>query len=240
MTTILAIESSASLCSLALQVGDKIFSREATGQRTHTANMLPFVEALLDEAALKVADLDAIAFSAGPGSFTGIRLAASIAKSLAYAADKPVIPVSSLAVIAQGFFRLHSEGHSESQRLDEVAVVTDARMNEVYCGEYRLQGPTVLPVGEDRLIKLAAIDDMSIKAETIVGDAEALLAQRSNFDKKHYVNGQAYALDILPLAAKAFVEKRWVSAMAAEAIYLRGKSGWKTTKEQLADKAKKL
>jgi hypothetical protein len=124
MNNILAIESSSSSCSVALSFNGKINIREDHGERTHTQFILPFIEELLNSENIKASDLDAIAFSAGPGSFTGIRLAASIAKSIAYAAKIPVIAISSLAAIAQSYVRIGKNSES-------CIVATDARMGEI-------------------------------------------------------------------------------------------------------------
>lgn len=230
MSNILAIESSGSLCTLALMANGHVFSREQEGQRSHTQYMLPFVDELLTEANLDIADLDALAFSAGPGSFTGIRLAASVVKSLAYAADVPVIAVSSLAIIGQTFYRQHPEYKSFS-------VVTDARMDEVYIGQYCLNREGLVEAkADDQLVKLSELSEACFDKSCIVGDAQPLLASRDGFLASHFISVQAHALDLLPLAEQKLVVGKVENALQAEAIYLRGKSGWKTTAQQLADK----
>ncbi len=90
----------------------------------HSHRILPMIGALLGDAGLHLADLDALAFGRGPGSFTGLRIGASVAQGLGFAADLPVVPVSSLAALAQG----------EAQ--DRVLAAMDARMNQVYWGVY--------------------------------------------------------------------------------------------------------
>lgn len=232
MQNVLAIESSASLCSLALTVKGMTYSREQEGARSHTQFMLAFVDELLTEADITVQDLTAIAFSAGPGSFTGIRLAASTAKSLAYAAKIPVVAVSSLAVLAQGFYR---------QSADEknCTVITDARMGEVYVGQYECCERLAKSRESDQLLNLevAAVQTFD---DVIVGDAQTLLEDKAAFEQAQFHVLSAHAIDVLSLALDKIKQGDVSSAMQAEAIYLRGKSGWKTTKQQLAEKAKKL
>src|ERR1043165_8137558 len=97
MSLILAIETSSELASCALLAGERLFTRASSGVRTHSAQVLPMVQELLAEAQVKLADLDAIAFGAGPGSFTGVRTATGIAQGLAFGAGLPVIPVVTLA-----------------------------------------------------------------------------------------------------------------------------------------------
>ncbi|MCK7497959.1 MAG: tRNA (adenosine(37)-N6)-threonylcarbamoyltransferase complex dimerization subunit type 1 TsaB [Comamonadaceae bacterium] len=116
---LLALESSSDRCSVALWCDGVLSSRCGDGAQTHSELMLPFVDALLAEAGLRVRSLDALAFGAGPGGFTGLRLACGVAQGLALAADLPVIAVGSLEAMALGSGR-------------EIAYVcVDARMNEV-------------------------------------------------------------------------------------------------------------
>ena len=231
MSRILAIESSAGLCSLALSCDGTVYSRQQQGQRSHTQYMLSFVDELLQEAGITLTQLDAISFSAGPGSFTGIRLAASTAKALAFAANIPVIAVSSLAIMAQGFYR-------QLQRDEAVAVITDARMDELYVGQYRWHNGLAEAVADDALLKLSDAPSLPLD-KPVIGDAEPLLKLMHGFSTLEYIAIEAHALDLLPLAAAQLSAGDVTTAMDAEAIYLRGKSGWKTTAQQLAEKAQK-
>src|SRR5512143_4123979 len=128
---LLALESSSDRCSVALWCDGARSSRCSDGARTHSELMLPFVDSLLAEAGLRVSSLDAIAFGAGPGGFTGLRLACGVAQGLALAADLPVIGVSSLEALALGC------------GARQAYVCVDARMNEVYCAAYRVEGEGV-------------------------------------------------------------------------------------------------
>lgn len=125
---LLALESSSDRCSVALWCDGILSSRCGDGAQTHSELMLPFVDALLAEAGLRVRSLDALAFGAGPGGFTGLRLACGVAQGLALAADLPVIAVGSLEAMALGSGR------------EMAYVCVDARMNEVYCAAYRVEG----------------------------------------------------------------------------------------------------
>ncbi len=231
MPNILCIESSASLCSLALLVKGQVYNREQDGQRSHTQFMLSFVQDLLKEAQINAADLDAIAFSAGPGSFTGIRLAASTAKSLAYALDKPVISISSLAIIAQGFYRLNPGE-------DAVTVISDARMDELYIGQYDCVNGLAKPRCADALRKFKEVGDLT-KAAIVLGDCEKILAPLASFSSVAFKLSHAHAIDMLSLAEDLFAHSDFSSALEAEAVYLRGKNGWKTTAQQQAEKRAK-
>src|SRR3954471_16648373 len=129
MPTILAIETSSELASVALLRGETVISRVSSGVRTHSQSVLPMIQELLAEAAIALKDCDAIAFGSGPGSFTGVRTACGIAQGLAFGLDKPVVPIVTLQAMALAC-------HKASGASDVLAVL-DARMGEVYWAQYR-------------------------------------------------------------------------------------------------------
>ena len=147
---LLAIETSTPACSAALWVDDRVLERYALAPRQHAALMLPMIESLLLEAGITVAQLDAVAFGCGPGSFTGVRIAASMVQGIAFAADLPVVPVSTLAALAQGGMRL-TDGQ-------QVMAALDARKAEVYWGCYTDTGTgTVTLQGSECVCAPAAV-----------------------------------------------------------------------------------
>lgn len=122
---ILALETSTEHGSVALLDGEHLIERPVVGRPGHSETILPEVRALLKEAAVTLADLDAIAFGAGPGAFTGLRLACGVAQGLALGAGKPVVPVGTLEVLA------------DQCDQTSIFVAADARMSEVYFAAYR-------------------------------------------------------------------------------------------------------
>lgn len=127
---LLAIDTSTDIASIALYHQQKFQSKEQTAQRQHAQCVIPMINELLVEAQLSIGQLDGIIFGRGPGSFTGLRIACSVAKGLAYAHDLPLFPVSSLEAIAAGISQ-----QTTQENLGILALI-DARMNQVYWACY--------------------------------------------------------------------------------------------------------
>ncbi|MDP5208728.1 tRNA (adenosine(37)-N6)-threonylcarbamoyltransferase complex dimerization subunit type 1 TsaB [Microbulbifer sp. 2205BS26-8] len=133
---ILALDTTSSACSVACYGNGQITARFVQAERGHTHRLLPMVDEVLADAGVVLSDLDALAVSHGPGSFTGLRIAISCAQGLAYSADIPVVPVSSLSALALGARRTHPEWGGAP-----IVSVLDARMGQVYWGVFTAQSP---------------------------------------------------------------------------------------------------
>lgn len=139
---ILALDTATEACSVALGIGDRVLERYVELERGHAEQIIPMIDALLAEGGVALAQLDAIAFGRGPGGFTGVRLAASVAQGLAFGAHVGVVPISDLAAVAQRVAQLDPDAR-------RVLVVNDARMREVYWAEFLADG--IRPTGEERV-----------------------------------------------------------------------------------------
>src|SRR5690606_23380921 len=128
----LALDSSTEACSVALIDGDVLCERYIDAPREHTLHLLPMVDAVLAGRGLRLRDLHAVAFARGPGSFTGLRICLGLVQGLAFGAQLPVIPVSTLAALAQTV--------AQQQPGAFILSAIDARMDEVYWGLFRVNG----------------------------------------------------------------------------------------------------
>ncbi len=142
---ILALDTSTEWCSVAVGDGTQWHRSEEHAGQGHSGRVLPMVRTVLADAGWALADLDGIAFGAGPGSFTGVRIGCGVAQGLALGADLPVVAIPTLAALAQEVFRARGWQH--------VFACLDARMREVYVASYarvdgqwrELTGPSVMP-----------------------------------------------------------------------------------------------
>jgi tRNA threonylcarbamoyladenosine biosynthesis protein TsaB len=152
---ILALDTATENCSAALWVDGSLIHQEVEVPRGHAELILTMIDELLAQSATTLAGLDAIAFGRGPGSFTGVRLAASVAQGLAFGADLPVVPISDLRAVAQRALKLLPD---ESGAVRHMLVCNDARMHEVYwaCFE-RNTDDFMTAVGTERVSKPADV-----------------------------------------------------------------------------------
>jgi tRNA threonylcarbamoyladenosine biosynthesis protein TsaB len=150
---LLALDTSSLACSVALRVDDAIVDRHEVQAREHTRLLIPMIADVLQQGGVELTELDAIVLGNGPGSFIGMRIAASVAQGLAYGAGIPIVPVSSMLAVAAEVMAVEGATH--------VAVCQDAHMNEVYLGLYA-RGDDALPIalGPERLHGQGPIEDL--------------------------------------------------------------------------------
>lgn len=223
MTNLLSLESSGTSCSVALKIADSIEQRHYEVDRQHAQLLLPAVDELLQAQKLTLADLDAIAFGCGPGSFTGIRICASIAQGLAYGANLPLIPISTLSAVAAVAI--------EQCSLDDgqpVAVAVDARMREVYFANFTVvdQAPqligeeSVLPANQTLASHLHDASSIGAGSGWQLDGVAGLLA-------KTYAHVQPNARALALLAEREFSRGEVSANALIEPTYLRNEVTWK-------------
>jgi tRNA threonylcarbamoyladenosine biosynthesis protein TsaB len=221
---ILALDTAGQGCSVALLTGGRLIERHEDQPRRHAASLLPMAAECLAEAGIVLRDVAAIAFGRGPGSFTGLRIATSVAQGIAYGAGLPVVPVSNLAAGAAAAFRLHGWRNT--------LVAFDARMGEIYAAAYRigedglpapaspeaLLGPDALrlPEGEWHGAGSAFAAWPELAAQLALASCAAGLAPR--------------ARDLLGIAVAALARGDVVAAEDALPVYLRERVAWQATR----------
>ena len=214
---LLALDTATSVCSVALAHAGTIdeVARDV-GQR-HTEHLLSMVDALLAQHSLRLDDCDAIAFGAGPGSFTGLRVACGVAQGLGYGIGRPVIPVGSLAAIALEAFTRAPDART-------ILVAQDARMDEAYVGVYAMNASVLREVAAPTL---AAPGDLPALAARYAADAMAgsvlpvFRAQLDSFTGRRIEATPGSARAIARLALDALAAGMTVEASAAAPIYVR-------------------
>lgn len=232
---ILALDTATEACSAALYIDGEIQERFELAPRVHTKLLLPMIDGLMAEAELRPQQLDAIAFGCGPGSFTGVRIATGVMQGIAYGADLPVVPVSTLAAISQACLQKTQE--------DIIFTAVDARMNEIYWAVYQrdVEGYAEL-VGKERVQPASDVDALSLTGYGIGSgwqQYESILSEKLNnqliaFDADYLPHSAEIAL----LGAVGVKRNKTVSVEQAMPVYLRDKVA-KTTAERAALKAKK-
>jgi tRNA threonylcarbamoyladenosine biosynthesis protein TsaB len=220
---LLGIETSGRLGSVALSVDGRVDSREIANAREQTERLLAVVDELLVGAGLEVPRLDGIAFGRGPGSFTGLRVAAAVAQGLAAPARVPLLPVSSLLCLAQRALRTEHVQHA-------VACV-DAHMSEIYWGEFEVRNGVLAAVGPERLGAPSELAPPGGSAWAAVGTGfaaqrEALAAVLAKAQRA-LPELEPAAEDLFPSAAEALAAGRATLPRDALPVYLREHTAWR-------------
>lgn len=222
---LLAIETATEACSAALSIDGEIRERFEIAPRGHTELILPMIDELMAEAGISISQVDAMAFGRGPGAFTGVRIAVGVTQGIAFGADLPVVPVSTLAALAQG------------AAADQVLVALDARMDEVYWGAYQrnTEGRMEL-VGEECVSSPAEVPLPASEGWRGAGAGwaayESVLSARCTNQlvpapEAWDASALPHARDVAELGLAGFDAGQAVSAEQALPVYLRDKVTWK-------------
>ena len=218
---ILAIETSGPICSIALRYEKRIESACSKNENEHGFVILNFIEKLLKKSGLKKNELDLIAISNGPGSFTGLRVANSVAQALAFANNIPLLPISSLAVLAnQASIKLEK---------NRIFVIVNAHMKELYVADYFCKKDVIDVLKKEALIK---VDDLSDSIEKnnyeicYVGNGVSFLKKIvKDFQISEVIHSDASSM--FNLIDKAIKDKLYSSAEKISPNYLSGEDHWK-------------
>jgi tRNA threonylcarbamoyladenosine biosynthesis protein TsaB len=231
MTGILAIETATDICSIAVSIDGQIRECYEVAPRQHNQLLFSMLEELLPGGTLKKQGIEFIAYGSGPGSFTGLRIAASAVQGLAYSCGLPVVAVPTLAVLAQNALRC-----GEVSANDNVLCILDARINEVYSAVYQYEdelallreGPWACAPANLVLDKPGPL--------TAVGDGHHFLEQ---FPEALRVTVVAtlidivpMARDIIPLALAKFQNGEIQSPGQVQPVYVRDEISWKKLAQQ--------
>jgi len=221
---LLALETATDQCSVVLYDDAGVQAeRLDTRAREQTRLILPMIDAVLAERHLTFKDLSAIAFSRGPGSFSGVRINAAVTQALAWAHDLPVIAVSTLQALAQHAYT--------NQALHQVAAVIDARMNEVYAASLKVDHQGIMQmIDDEQLVGYSAVN-IAVGTQALVGSGSGLVVLNDDADLPRVVECSATARDIAFLGWNALQRGQTVSAAEALPVYLRD-DAWKKLDQQ--------
>jgi tRNA threonylcarbamoyladenosine biosynthesis protein TsaB len=235
MSTLLAFDTATEQMSIAVAVGERVLTHEAAGGALASATLIPAILALLARAGVGLRDLDAIAFGRGPGAFTGLRTACSVAQGMAFGADKPVLPIDTLLAVAED-----SRGDAALWR---VWVAMDARMNEVYAAQYAFADGAWRVLDAPLLITPEALNERwsSAPPQVVAGNAVPAFGALLRPGDGAVIRSEARptARAMLPLARALWSAGGAVDAALALPLYLRDKVA-QTTVEREAVRLAKL
>lgn len=245
MTNILAIDTATPACSVALTNGEEILTRHKIASREHTQLLLPMVDEVLAEGGMALSQIDAIAFTAGPGSFTGIRIGFGVVQGLAFGAEIPVLPISSLETLAHTAIRklgIQQEALLELQKKNSekefcdltIVPMLDARMDEIYWAQFQL--PTESEVPSD--LQRRCVDSLSPPEKTCteVDKFSAVIVVGDGWNYSDRIGLEPIivdatvlpeAQDILTIAMPMVQDGQAIPIEQASPIYLRDKITWK-------------
>ena len=221
MTRILSVETSGDYASAALFVDGAVFCRIFKEKNRHTESLISLADDVLGQADLKLAQMDAIAFGAGPGAFTGLRVACGVAQGLAWAIGKPTVAVGNLAAAAHAVMR--AQPH-----VTRLAVVNDARMHECYAACFaRGEGGVPEEVSAPELVKpeMLEVYFTETAAEAVTGTAIAAYAEEVRVPESLAVieTQPVSAEDIVRLAAVMYGAGLTTAPHLAAPLYVRNR-----------------
>jgi tRNA threonylcarbamoyladenosine biosynthesis protein TsaB len=217
MSNILQIETATSVCSVALAVnGETIALKEEAAKNIHASSLTLFIEEVMTVSNLHYADLDAVAVSKGPGSYTGLRIGVSTAKGLCFALDKPLIGINTLEMMASGFLKKNPNYGGL------ICPMIDARRMEVFTAVYTNNLLTFEPVHAKIVDEKSFVLELDQHYVTFIGDgaekcAPVLTHQNAHFSKENFSSARYMS----SLAKVAFDQQLFEDVAYFEPFYLK-------------------
>jgi tRNA threonylcarbamoyladenosine biosynthesis protein TsaB len=213
---VLGIETSTNVCSVGFaddtgSIGEKSLIES----HIHSEKLLTLIQSLCKDIRTSLSQIDGIAISIGPGSFTGLRIGLSTAQGLRYALEKPLMAIPSLYGIAVAGFIKH-------RVYDQIAVLIDAKQGDYYAGYYRRVGSTIEPIVPEQIVKLSELETEKIQNMLIctdrVEDVGRSKRRTASIEDVHvYCRGDVIAA----LAVKRLGEGLHISDVDIEPVYLK-------------------
>lgn len=231
---LIAFDTSTERMAVALQSAASAALLDEAGGAAASATLLPRVAGLLADAQLVHAELDFIAFGRGPGAFTGLRTACSVAQGLAFGTGRPVLPIDSLLIVAED-----ARVQAGLPVPFDVGVAMDARMDEIYAAAYRFNGTAWQVLAEPALLALPALAEAwaGLALHAVAGSAWSAFGERLAVPAPRvFAHEQGRAAALLRLALAAAAAGEGVDAAQALPLYLRDKVAL-TTREREAARA---
>lgn len=235
MSNILVLDASSSWCSVALNIDGVLYSAAELQPRKHAQLLMPMIEGLCQQAGIKPKNLEGIAFGKGPGSFTGLRIAISVAQGLSLATGAKLYGISSLKALAWQAMKLKGREH--------IVAIMNAHMGEVFYAAYQKTESGLLAVVEDSLSKPECVDLLALSKNSATSDS-LWLGAGDGFQFKDQMSHiqpmidtidedvAAMAESMMDLALSAWNEGEFTTPEHQEPVYLRDTVAWKKLSEQ--------
>jgi tRNA threonylcarbamoyladenosine biosynthesis protein TsaB len=237
---LLAFDTATEAMAIAVQSSTGLFTFDGPGGALASARLIPEVHTLLSRAGLQLSQLQAIAFGAGPGAFTGLRTACAVAQGLAFGAALPVLAVDSLLIVAEAA-RDEAETQQALGGVVDIQVAMDARMGEVYAAAYRWSGARWQSLTAPALYPLAALNALwqTQPPRCVAGSAVAAFGNALQLGDAHIVSqAPQRAAALMRVAQGLWRDGAAIDAAAALPLYLRDKVALTAAERQGLQQAK--
>lgn len=225
MSLIINIETSTNICSVAISQNDKLLSLKETDENNaHSKLLAVLINKALSETNYNISDIDAVAVSQGPGSYTGLRIGVSTAKGICYALNKPLIAIDTLQILAINIFENSKVANNSIDINDKLLICSmiDARRMEVYSGLYNRDFDTIKQISADIITNESYSDILSEHIVLIGGSGAEKCKDILNHKNAYYINNvYSSAKYMLKLSSLAFKNKVFVDTAYFEPFYLK-------------------